>query len=168
MLGYLEDSPEYKQRLKTPFVPSKVSHALLFTLFDAQRSQVTLPEIRATIPKHLYEKSTAKGLFFFARDVISVMILYKLGTLITPLGQLLKSYELHPQYVRVVTWSLWALYFHAQGVVFAGLWCLGHEAGHGTLSPHSAINHALGFVLHTVSHSYLDSSWHSLEIDSSL
>jgi len=133
MLDIFKDSEEYELRKKTPFKPSSV----------------TLPEIRAVIPKHLYEKSTAKGLFYFARDVISAVIVYKLGTMITPFVQAVESFGVSSTAVTAVRWSLWALYFHAQGVVFAGLWCLGHEAGHGTLSPYNWLNHALGFVLHT-------------------
>lgn len=106
--------------------------------------------MRASIPKHLYEKSTAKGLFYFARDIICAIAVYKLGTFIDPSAETAVNYGLHSTAVRLAKWAAWAFYFHAQGVIFAGLWCLGHEAGHGTLSPYNAVNHAMGFVLHTV------------------
>lgn len=47
-------------------------------------------------------------------------------------------------------WSAWGFYFYWQSIAFASLWCLGHEAGHGTLSDYSWLNTLLGFVLHTV------------------
>jgi hypothetical protein len=155
MFGYLEDSPEYDLRKKTPFKPPNVSTLYLFhppknMVSALYRTQVTFTELRASIPKHLYEKSTAKGLFYFARDIICAFAVYKLGTFIDPSAETAVNYGLPPTAVRFAKWAAWAFYFHAQGVIFAGLWCLGHEAGHGTLSPHNSINHALGFVLHTV------------------
>ncbi|KAF9467195.1 fatty acid conjugase [Collybia nuda] len=133
MFGYLEDSQEYELRKKTPFKPPNI----------------TFVELRATIPKHLYEKSTAKGLFYFARDTICAFFVYKIGTFIDPSAKAAISYGLHPTTVCFAKWAAWAIYFHAQGVIFAGLWCLGHEAGHGTLSHYNWINHVLGFFLHT-------------------
>lgn len=52
--------------------------------------------------------------------------------------------------VGATTCVAWGLYFCWQGIAFAGLWCLGHEAGHGGLSDYSWVNSVLGFILHTV------------------
>lgn len=89
------------------------------------------------------------------RDVVCAVVVYKLGWLIDPFVQtLVQGYGLPATAGNVVKWSLWALYWHWQGVILAGWWCMAHEAGHGTLSSYSWFNHVVGFTLHTVSTSY--------------
>jgi len=62
--------------------------------------------------------------------------------------------------------SLWSIYWFLQGLVFAGIFCLGghaviwmlsytdlvsgHDAGHGSLYEHKYTNNLVGFLLHTV------------------
>jgi len=62
--------------------------------------------------------------------------------------------------------SLWVIYWFLQGLVFAGIFCLGehaviwmlsytrtvsgHDAGHGSLYEHRYTNNLVGFLLHTV------------------
>ncbi|EIM90378.1 uncharacterized protein STEHIDRAFT_93328 [Stereum hirsutum FP-91666 SS1] len=43
----------------------------------------------------------------------------------------------------------WCAYWWWQGIAFAGIWCLAHEAGHDALSPYGWVNTAIGIVLHT-------------------
>lgn len=38
-----------------------------------------------------------------------------------------------------------------QGMAMAGIFCLGHDAGHGSLYNSKLLNNIVGFVLHTVS-----------------
>lgn len=71
-----------------------------------------------------------------ARDVVCAWILYRLSSFIS----------LAPAVLR---FPLWAAYWWCQGIVLAGWWCLAHEAGHGTISEYSWVNHAVGFTLHT-------------------
>ncbi|KAF8653567.1 hypothetical protein AX16_003877 [Volvariella volvacea WC 439] len=138
------DSPEYQARLKAPFKPTNV----------------TLQEIHSAIPKHLHEKNTLKALGYVARDVICAVIVYKLGWRIEPLSQRLittlsnsSHFPLSPTATHIlqplIKWCLWALYWHWQGIILAGWWCMAHEAGHGTLSPYNWVNHVIGFTLHT-------------------
>ncbi|PFH48439.1 hypothetical protein AMATHDRAFT_65424 [Amanita thiersii Skay4041] len=133
MPSLFQDSPEYLQRLRTPFKPSKV----------------TLKEIQAAVPNHLYRKSTLKGFFYIARDIACLLAVYQLGLRIDPFSNWLSQRLDGHIAAQVVKWSLWATYWHWQGVIFAGLWCLAHEAGHGNISQYSWINHACGFALHT-------------------
>ena len=63
---------------------------------------------------------------------------------------LVKDFGLAPILGTLVNWSSWALYWHFQGVILAGWWCMAHEAGHGTLSPYNWVNHLIGFSLHSV------------------
>ncbi|KAG6834999.1 hypothetical protein H0H93_005702 [Arthromyces matolae] len=46
--------------------------------------------------------------------------------------------------------ALWGTYYWVQGMVWAGIFCLGHDAGHGTLFENNRVNNVVGFVLHTV------------------
>ncbi|KAL0945988.1 hypothetical protein HGRIS_012266 [Hohenbuehelia grisea] len=134
MQSLFEDSPEYTQRLKTPFVPTKV----------------TLAEIHAAVPKDLWKKSTAKGLYYVCRDIFFAVLTYKLGVFIDPFVQMLvMNHGLPIIAAKLVKAALWLTYWHWQGVILAGWWCLGHEAGHGTLSSRSWINHSVGYSLHT-------------------
>jgi len=133
-LEVFRDGPEYELRKKTPFKPTKVK----------------LSDIHSSIPKHLYKKSTLRTAYYTARDIFFAVLVYKLGTFIDPVSTLLVSkYGYNPVVASVVKWSLWALYWYWEGVILAGWWCLGHEAGHGSLTPHNWLNNALGFVLHT-------------------
>ncbi|KAF8633785.1 hypothetical protein AX15_001258 [Amanita polypyramis BW_CC] len=127
------DSPEYQRRLSTPFRPTKV----------------TLAEIHAAVPKHLYQKNTLKGLYYASRDLFCVIVMFQMGIRIDPfsawLAQKIKVY----MFAVITKWALWAIYWYWQSIVFAACWCLAHEAGHGNLSPHGWINHFIGFTFHT-------------------
>lgn len=132
LLNLFNDGPEYQRRLHTPFTPTTVK----------------LAEIHAAVPKHLFQKTTAKGLYYASRDVLCVLAIYQLGTRIEPFCAWLDSKsEVHMISV-LVKWALWTFYWYWQSVAFAGCWCLAHEAGHGNLSPHSWVNDAIGFTLH--------------------
>ncbi|KAF9269537.1 delta-12 fatty acid desaturase [Marasmius fiardii PR-910] len=128
------DSPEYIARRAKPFCPTKV----------------TIAELHAAVPKHLFEKNTLKGLLYVARDVICAVIIYKLGWLIEPAAHRLVVHHGLPQAIGAILKSLaWALYWFCQSVALAGWWCMAHEAGHGNISPHKWVNHLVGFSLHT-------------------
>jgi fatty acid desaturase len=112
---------------------------------------VTLSELHSIVPKHLWRKSTFKGLSYVARDVVCAVLVYKLGWKIEPLVAYTISHFGVPHYLGLLLkWTLWGLYWHFQGVILAGWWCLAHEAGHGTISSYGWVNHVVGFVLHTV------------------
>ena len=71
---------------------------------------------------------------------------------------LVEDFRLSPIIGTLVNWSSWGLYWHCQGVILAGWWCMAHEAGHGTLSSYSWVNHLIGFTLHTVKTTFLQIS----------
>ncbi|KAJ7475899.1 delta-12 fatty acid desaturase [Mycena latifolia] len=129
-----QDSPEYENRKKTPFSPP----------------QILISEIHAAVPKHLFRKSTVKGLFYYARDILFTFLAGKLGSMIDPFCQKVEDvYDLGSTINFILRSSLWAVYWHWQGVIMAGLWTLAHEAGHGTLSDYNWVNHFIGYTLHT-------------------
>ncbi|KAG7093068.1 hypothetical protein E1B28_009360 [Marasmius oreades] len=110
----------------------------------------SLKEIRAAIPPHLFARDTTLGLQYLLRDIVLATLLWHLATnidlipknpaivqTITPLG------------VELLRWSAWATYWWFQGLVFTGIWVIGHECGHGAFSDHRFVNDTIGFVLHT-------------------
>jgi omega-6 fatty acid desaturase (delta-12 desaturase) len=91
-------------------------------------------------------------MLYVLRDVLCAIAVYKLGWLIDPLTQsLVNDYGVSSTVGFTMKWSLWALYWHWQGVILAGWWCMAHEAGHGTLSQYDWVNYCIGFSLHSVS-----------------
>lgn len=100
-----------------------------------------------------------KGCYYFCRDILITVVLYSLAAKIDGfvdfISTSLSSVPLAPSaqhaLIIVTRWVAWCFYFHWQGLAFAGLWCLGHEAGHATLSTYSWLNTFFGFTLHTVS-----------------
>ncbi|KAJ6561601.1 delta-12 fatty acid desaturase [Mycena capillaripes] len=113
--------------------------------------QVSISDIYAAVPKHLFHKSTVAGLYYYGRDISFICVAYKLGTMIEPFSMNLPEvYGFGPTITFIFRWLLWVTYWHWQGVIMAGLWTLAHEAGHGTLSDHNWVNHVIGYTSHTV------------------
>jgi len=112
---------------------------------------VTLSEVHSVVPKNLHEKNTPKAFAYVLRDVLCAVAVYKLGWMIDPFSRaLVERFGLPSNIGTLVEWSAWVLYWNCQGVILAGWWCMAHEAGHGTLSSYSWVNHLIGFALHTV------------------
>ncbi|KAJ7650203.1 delta-12 fatty acid desaturase [Roridomyces roridus] len=130
MLHPFKDSLEYENRKRTPFVPP----------------QVAISEIHAAVPKELFRKSTVKGIYYYARDILFILVAFRLGSMIDS-DRFSQGFP--GLYGTILRWSLWAAYWHWQGVFMAGLWTLAHEAGHGTLSDYNWVNDWIGFTSHT-------------------
>ena len=78
----------------------------------------TINDIRNAIPKHCFERSAATGLYYVARDIVTLVgTFYLFNKFVTP--------ENIPSYAA--RWALWALYTVIQGMVGTGLWVLAHE-----------------------------------------
>lgn len=43
----------------------------------------------------------------------------------------------------------WLAYWWVQGLIFTGLWVIGHECGHGGFTDSRLVNDAVGFVVHS-------------------
>ncbi|KAH8817907.1 delta-12 fatty acid desaturase [Flagelloscypha sp. PMI_526] len=129
----LQDSPEYIARKNRPFSPPKV----------------TLAQLRASVPPHLFQKNTKMGFFYAFRDLAFVLVVYKLGWQIEPVCTWLTLIGTSPILVSIVRATLWVTYWIFQGISMTSCWCLAHEASHGTLSPRGWVNHLIGFPYHT-------------------
>ncbi|EIW53692.1 uncharacterized protein TRAVEDRAFT_52811 [Trametes versicolor FP-101664 SS1] len=131
----MRDAPEYEERKKrTQFVPPTIS----------------IKDVHAAVPRHLFEKSTAKSLFYVGRHVGLSVLFYVFATRIDQLSFNVSAVLGQGEAARAAaSWALWAVYWFWQSVAFAGMWTLGHECGHDALSPHAWVNMVLGMGLHT-------------------
>lgn len=128
------NSPEYEARLKRPFSPPKV----------------TLKQIHDAVPKHLLQKSPLKALMYVLRDITFTLLLFRLAASIAPWSQSnFGGYISHPFLKAIVSTTMWLSYWWVQGLVWAGIFCLGHDAGHGTLFDNTKLNNVVGYILHT-------------------
>lgn len=134
MLSYFKNSPEYEARLKKPFSPPTA----------------TLKEIHDAVPSSLLERNGWKALAYIARDVTFTIILLVFASRISPWSEGNFGGFIQPGWAhRLVAASLWLAYWFFQGFVWAGIFCLGHDAGHGTLFNHKFLNNTFGFLLHS-------------------
>ncbi|KAG6809943.1 hypothetical protein H0H92_013992 [Tricholoma furcatifolium] len=134
VFGINLNGPEYEARLKKPFSPPTV----------------TLKEIHDAVPKHLLKKDPIKSAAYVARDITFTLLLFKLASLIGPWAETdFSGYVTSGWNKFWVKSALWAAYYWFQGMVWAGVFCLGHDAGHGTLFESSKLNNIVGFILHT-------------------
>ncbi|XP_040565633.1 uncharacterized protein [Lepeophtheirus salmonis] len=100
----------------------------------------TIVEIKKAIPKRCFEKSMNLSFYYVLRDISyafsSYMILLGLE------GCIENSYVLIKAGVYIGYWIL-------QGTIFAGIFCLGHDCGHGSFSNNGILNDTVGNILHT-------------------
>ncbi|KAF9495229.1 hypothetical protein BDN71DRAFT_1391921 [Pleurotus eryngii] len=142
MLWYqiFQDGPEYEARKrKSSFEPPNIA----------------LKDVRDAVPPELFERNTFISIFYVIQHVVIVFLFYHLATKIDAVTTFAAA-SLHDYGVLVPSFTsvwlrtvLWLLYGGWQGIALAGLWCLGHEAGHGNLSPHGLVNSALGLLMHS-------------------
>ncbi|KAF5318801.1 hypothetical protein D9619_011052 [Psilocybe cf. subviscida] len=110
----------------------------------------SLKEIRAAIPAELFVRDTRRGLLYFARDVLCAAVCWSLATYIDPYFTSAPAKELlTPIGAEVGRWAAWCVYWWFQGLIFTGIWVIGHECGHGAFSDHKIVNDILGFITHT-------------------
>ncbi|KAI1496828.1 fatty acid desaturase [Biscogniauxia marginata] len=100
----------------------------------------TIKDIRDAIPRHCFERSAARGLYYVFRDVISLgTTFYLFHTYLTP-------ENVPSTAARVV---LWGLYTFIQGLFGTGVWVLAHECGHQSFSTSKVLNDTVGWILHS-------------------
>ncbi|OCH90799.1 hypothetical protein OBBRIDRAFT_792897 [Obba rivulosa] len=132
---YCYDGPEYEARKRRAIFEPPV---------------LSIKEVHAAVPRHLFEKSTWKSLFYVGRHLALSIAFYVFATRIDDLTRSFCAFcGCADQARALVSFALWINYWFWQSVSFTGFWTLGHECGHDALSPVGWMNHALGMVLHT-------------------
>ncbi|KAJ6471091.1 fatty acid desaturase-domain-containing protein [Mycena vitilis] len=110
----------------------------------------SLKEIRAAIPAKCFRRSTYRSLLYLCRDLVMAAALWTLATAIDPLFSEVPTSTIFSSAVLMnVRWLAWCVYWWFQGLVFTGIWVIGHECGHGAFSPHRSLNDTIGFVTHS-------------------
>ncbi|KAH9910878.1 fatty acid desaturase-domain-containing protein [Epithele typhae] len=128
------DAPEYEQRKARKFVPPTVS----------------IKDVHAAIPRHLFERNTVKGVFYVVRHVALSALFYAFATRTDLIAwRAASALGWGASGRSALGWACWVLYWFWQSVSFAGMWTLGHECGHDAISPHAWVNIACGMGLHT-------------------
>lgn len=97
-------------------------------------------DIHKAIPKHCFERSAAKGLYYVARDIVSLGVTFYLT------NRFVTSENIPNAAVRA---GLWGLYTFVQGLFGTGLWVLSHECGHQSFSNSKVLNDTVGWVCHS-------------------
>ena len=103
------------------------------TLKPFSPPDINIKDIHDAVPSHLFLKRPIKSTFYIIRDIFLAFILFRFALYI----------DLNSLYV------LWPVYWWFQGLVGAGIFCLGHDAGHHSLYNSSLLNDSIGFILHT-------------------
>eukprot|EP00475_Leptophrys_vorax_P034583 TRINITY_DN5601_c0_g1_i1.p1 TRINITY_DN5601_c0_g1~~TRINITY_DN5601_c0_g1_i1.p1 ORF type:complete len:424 (+),score=28.52 TRINITY_DN5601_c0_g1_i1:80-1351(+) len=89
----------------------------------------TLQDLRNAIPKHCWVKSPWRSVSFFIRDMIIV-------------------FSMAAAALYFDSWTVWPLYWIAQGTMFWALFVVGHDCGHGSFSDSKTLNNIVGHLSH--------------------
>lgn len=125
------NGPEYEARLRKPFTPPTV----------------TFKEIHDAVPKHLLRRRPLTSTLYILRDLSISLLLYKFASLIP--GTEFGGYVSVGWKRSLLKSGMWGAYWWLQGLMNAGIFCLGHDAGHGTLYDNVVLNNIIGFILHS-------------------
>ena len=122
------NGPEYEARSI-----SLLQAAILFSYPSLNRLQtdfkppeITIKEIHDAIPKNILRRQQALSAYYILKDIALALSFYKAATYIPVASQYLsRSLQLNEWIVASMTWSLWSVYWWFQGLVWAGIFCLG-------------------------------------------
>lgn len=92
-------------------------------------------EVLGSIPRHCFEKDTAKSMAYAATSVALTLACVAAGQALIPL--------------KLAFLPLWIAYAVVTGTVATGCWVIAHECGHGAFSDNSLLQDTVGFVLHS-------------------
>ena len=95
----------------------------------------TKAQVRQAVPKHCFERDTAKSMMYAAISVAQS-------------AACLVAARLLP--MRWAASPLWLAWAAVTGTVWTGMWVVAHECGHGAFSDNRKLQDAVGYVLHSV------------------
>ncbi|KAL1719968.1 fatty acid desaturase-domain-containing protein [Schizophyllum commune] len=101
----------------------------------------SLQEIRASIPPRLFHRSTSLSLYFLLRDLLMAACALEAATFIDPLFRHAATIDALAPF-GAIWWF--------QGLIFTGIWVIGHECGHGAFSDYKMLNDVVGYITHTL------------------
>ncbi|TEB29826.1 hypothetical protein FA13DRAFT_1734161 [Coprinellus micaceus] len=119
MVFFWRNSPEYESRVGKPFKPPIA----------------TLKDIHDAVPKQLLQKNHFKSALYVVRDAVLAAFLYSCASRISPWAD--------------ADACAWSTYWVFQSLVGAGIFCIGHDAGHSSLFESKTVNNLVGFICHS-------------------
>ncbi|PCH40286.1 delta12-fatty acid desaturase [Wolfiporia cocos MD-104 SS10] len=106
-------------------------------------------ELLSAIPAHCYKRSVIRSMSYVIYDFCLLAAFYKLAgfldTYIAPEYIALPGMHMY----TMLHFALWTLYSFLSGLVMMGIWVLAHECGHQAFSDYRAVNHTIGWILHS-------------------
>lgn len=115
---------------------------------DMKDTPPSLGDIRKLLPKSVFQVDTKKSLQYFGLDLIAVI------TSMTALHSVVMSqaYQTLPIYMQAITvLPLQCL----TGFAMWCMWCIGHDAGHTTISKDSKYGNIINRIVGEISHSMI-------------
>ncbi|KDR69558.1 hypothetical protein GALMADRAFT_77316 [Galerina marginata CBS 339.88] len=103
-------------------------------------------EIRALIPSRLFRRNTSRSVAFLIRDLIMVVAL---SIAVYTGDTTLISLECATIQRYILRACIWLFYWWFQGLIFTGIWVIGHECGHGSFSSSRGLSDLVGFLCHS-------------------
>jgi len=106
-----QGGPEYEaRRNRGPFNPPNIS----------------LKHLHDAVPRHLFERSTSRSVFYVFRHIAITYVFYQAGSSINSVSDFgVRQSALTRTICDALRPFLWLTYWGWQGIAFAGLWCLG-------------------------------------------
>ncbi|KAM5531366.1 hypothetical protein V8D89_014959 [Ganoderma adspersum] len=110
-----------------------------------------LREIRAAIPSRLFIRDTRRGLAWLGLDLLMAAVCWRAALHIDPTFRTRAAAQLlTPLGAAIARWACWAVYWWFQGLIFTGIWVIGHECGHGAFSASQYVCDLIGFTVHSL------------------
>ncbi|KAF4617265.1 hypothetical protein D9613_005669 [Agrocybe pediades] len=126
-----------------------------------------LLELRLQIPDRLFKQNTLLGASFLLRDLVLVVIF---AYTVYRVDLAIDAFNISPTVAVLSRAVAWLSYWWFQGLVFTGIWIIGHEVlffftpdsmdangvfvnsqcGHGSFVRSRLLSEAIGFICHTV------------------
>jgi len=117
---------------------------------DVDRLIRSIGQIRNAIPQRLFVRHTSWGLAYLFRDILMAAIAWEIALHIDPLFKSQNATKVLGSLGASATrWLAWIVYWWFQGLIFTGIWVIGHECGHGAFSDNKYVCDVIGFVTHT-------------------
>ncbi|KAH9930829.1 fatty acid desaturase-domain-containing protein [Fomitopsis serialis] len=111
----------------------------------------SLSEIRAAIPAHLHVRNTRTGLLYLGRDLAMAALAWRIAVYIDPtFRSTYITHHLTHRGAETMRWCAWLAYWWFQGLIFTGIWVIGHECGHGAFSANKRVCDIVGYITHTL------------------